>query len=84
MHLWHAVEDHYAEGVLGDAVRSALAGSGSIVRSLAVRHRPRSGAPEELREDQGISSRAIIEGITICSAAPRPSVPAKHSSGRLL
>ena len=58
------VEDHYAEGGLGDAVRTALAESGTPVRALAVRHRPRSGSPEELREDQGISARAIIEAIT--------------------
>lgn len=58
------VEDHYAEGGLGDAVRTALAESGPPVRSLAVRQRPRSGSPEELREDQGISASAIIAAIT--------------------
>ncbi len=57
------VEDHYAEGGLGEAVRTALAESGVTVYSLAVRHRPQSGAPEELLDDQGLSARAIVEAI---------------------
>ncbi len=35
------VEDHHAEGGLGEAVRSALAGEGTAVYSLAVRKIPR-------------------------------------------
>lgn len=54
------VEDHYAEGGLGEAVRSALADSCAKVRCLAVRKRPKSGKPEELLEDVGISANAII------------------------
>ena len=61
------VEDHYAEGGLGDAVRSAIAESGVKVRSLAVHHCPRSGAAQELLDDQGISARAIVEAVkTLC------------------
>ena len=66
------VEDHYAEGGLGEAVHSALAGSGATVRSLAVRKRPVSGSPRELLDDQGISARAIIETI---QSSVRPSSP---------
>lgn len=57
------VEDHYAEGGLGEAVRTALAGSGVTVHLMAVRQRPRSGTKDELLEDQGISARAIVEAI---------------------
>jgi len=57
------VEDHYAEGGLGEAVRSTLAETSAKVRCLAVRKRPRSGTPEELLDDQGISARAIVEEI---------------------
>lgn len=57
------VEDHYAEGGLGEAVRSALAESGGQVRCLAVRQRPRSGTPGELLDDQGISAGGIVAEI---------------------
>jgi transketolase len=55
------VEDHYAEGGLGDAVLSALATDGVIVHKLAVRELPRSGKPEELLDRYGISARQIVE-----------------------
>ncbi|MGD9763228.1 MAG: transketolase [Candidatus Binatia bacterium] len=42
------VEDHYAEGGLGDAVLNALAGETASVTKLAVDDIPRSGKPEEL------------------------------------
>ncbi len=42
------VEDHYAEGGLGDAVLNALAGEPNTVTKLAVGDIPRSGKPEEL------------------------------------
>ena len=42
------VEDHYAEGGLGDAVLDALAAEPASVVKLAVRDIPRSGKPDEL------------------------------------
>ena len=55
------VEDHYEAGGLGDAVASAVASAGMIVRRLAVREIPRSGKPEELLERFGIGTKQIIE-----------------------
>lgn len=57
------VEDHVAEGGIGDAVRSALATERSPVVSLAVRSVPRSGKPAELLEYEGISASAIIRRV---------------------
>jgi transketolase len=57
------VEDHYAEGGLGEAVLSALSGTGVPVHSLAVRKMPRSGKPDELLGYEGISSRGIMEAV---------------------
>jgi transketolase len=57
------VEDHYPEGGLGDAVRTALADTPVPVYSLAVRKKPRSGKPEELLDFEAISKRAIVEKI---------------------
>lgn len=57
------VEDHYAEGGLGEAVLSALSASTTPVHSLAVRRLPRSGKPEELLDFEGISARAIVDQI---------------------
>jgi transketolase len=53
------VEDHFAEGGLGEAVMSALAEERVPVYSLAVRKMPRSGKPDELLEYEGISHAAI-------------------------
>ena len=53
------VEDHFAEGGLGEAVMSALAGEGVRVVQLAVRAMPVSGKPEELLDAMGISARHI-------------------------
>lgn len=62
-----AVEDHHAEGGLGEAVASALAPYAAIVESLAVRKMPRSGKPAELLEYEGISSAAIVKKVlTVC------------------
>jgi transketolase len=55
------VEDHFAEGGIGDAVREALSERPVPVHSLAVRKMPRSGKPEELLEYEGISVQAIVE-----------------------
>jgi transketolase len=65
------VEDHYAEGGLGEAVLSALAGGRTPVHVLAVRRRPRSGKPEELRDFEGISARAIVTKVQELVSAVR-------------
>lgn len=57
------VEDHHAEGGLGEAVASALAPYAATVESLAVRKMPRSGKPQELLEYEGISSAAIVKKV---------------------
>ncbi len=56
------VEDHYSQGGLGEAVKSALADIGrtSIVH-LAVTKLPRSGSSTELLDWAGISARNIEE-----------------------
>ena len=55
------VEDHFAEGGIGDAVREALSEDPVPVYSLAVKKIPRSGKPSELLDYEEISSRAIVE-----------------------
>jgi len=55
------VEDHYQEGGLGEAVRSALWDSRVPVASLAVRKKPKSGKPQELLDFEEISARAIAD-----------------------
>jgi transketolase len=57
------VEDHFAEGGLGEAVMSALAQSATPVYSLAVRKMPKSGKPQELLDYEEISSRFIINTV---------------------
>jgi transketolase len=57
------VEDHFAEGGLGEAVTAALADSSTSVYSLAVRKMPKSGKPQELLDFEGISRAAIIRKI---------------------
>ncbi|HSQ78431.1 MAG TPA: transketolase [Nitrospirota bacterium] len=57
------VEDHFAEGGLGDAVRSSLAEHPAPIYSLAVRKMPKSGKPEELMEYEEISKKAIIKKV---------------------
>jgi transketolase len=58
-----SVEDHYAEGGLGEAVMSALAKHKAPVYSLAVRKMPRSGTTDELLDFEEISSQAIIRKV---------------------
>jgi len=55
------VEDHYAEGGIGEAIRSALAGVPGDVHSLAVRKTPKSGKPAELLAYEEISREAIVD-----------------------
>jgi transketolase len=57
------VEDHYAEGGLGDAVAGELSASGIRVHKLAVRELPRSGKPEELMAKYGIDAHAIVKAV---------------------
>jgi transketolase len=57
------VEDHFAEGGIGEAVRSALAGATVSIHSLAVRKTPKSGQPKELLDYEEISSKAIIKKV---------------------
>jgi transketolase len=56
------VEDHYAEGGLGEAVLAALGDADDrppVVR-LAVRELPHSGKPAELLREAGIDADAIV------------------------
>jgi transketolase len=57
------VEDHYPEGGIGEAVQSALAGTGAQVRRLAVREIPRSGKPTELLARFGIDADHIVSAV---------------------
>jgi transketolase len=57
------VEDHFAEGGLGEAVQSALAGQPTPVHILAVRKMPSSGTPDELLDYEDISRKAIINKV---------------------
>lgn len=54
------VEDHYAAGGIGEAVMHALADDPVPIFALCVEKRPRSGSPDELLEDHGISAKAIV------------------------
>jgi transketolase len=62
------VEDHWAEGGLGEAVLAALAEAGvarDVARfvHLAVREMPASGKPAELLDAAGISARHIAAAV---------------------
>jgi transketolase len=57
------VEDHYAEGGLGDAVAGELSIDGIKVHKLAVTEIPRSGKPEELLAKYGIDAAAILKKV---------------------
>ncbi len=57
------VEDHYAEGGIGDAVAGELSSDGIKVHKLAVRELPRSGKPEELLAKYGIDAAAIVKAV---------------------
>jgi transketolase len=69
------VEDHWAEGGLGDAVLDALADADDRppVLKLAVREMPTSGKPDELLGAAGIDAAAIAEAV-------RRLVPARKES----
>jgi transketolase len=60
------VEDHWAEGGIGEAVLSALAQAGvapAKLQLIAVREMPHSGKPDELLDAFGISARHIAEAV---------------------
>ncbi len=66
------VEDHWREGGLGDAVLAALAeshrddaheGKAARVTHLCVTKMPRSGKPDELLDDNGISAKHIVAAV---------------------
>lgn len=57
------VEDHYAEGGLGDAVAGELSCEGVKVHKLAVRELPRSGKAEELLAKFGLDAAAIVKKV---------------------
>ncbi len=60
------VEDHWADGGLGDAVLAALASQGELsgrVVKIGVTGMPGSGTPDELREWAGISAAKIAERV---------------------
>jgi transketolase len=60
------VEDHWADGGLGDAVLQAVADGGELsgrVVKLAVRAMPGSGTPDELRDRAGISAARIAAAV---------------------
>jgi len=57
------VEDHYAEGGLGDTVAGELSQWGVQVTKLAVRELPSSGKKDELLAKYRINSDAIIETV---------------------
>jgi transketolase len=63
------VEDHYAEGGIGDAVLEAVAPEGVRVHKMAVREVPRSGKPAELMDRYGISARHIVNKVLEVSGA---------------
>ena len=57
------VEDHFAEGGIGEAVRSTLSTMPVPVHSLAVRKLPKSGKPMELLDYEEISRNAIARKV---------------------
>ena len=57
------VEDHYAEGGLGDAVAGELSCEGIKVHKLAVNGIPRSGHAAELMAAFGIDAAAIVKKV---------------------
>jgi transketolase len=58
------VEDHYPEGGLGEAVKSALSPCTIPVYSLSVNKKPKSGKSTELLDFEEISWTAIVKKVT--------------------
>ena len=57
------VEDHFPEGGLAEAVRSAVDRDSTQVHSMAVTKMPRSGKPEELLAYEEIDAAAIVKKV---------------------
>ncbi|MEK9165340.1 MAG: transketolase [Patescibacteria group bacterium] len=57
------VEDHFAEGGLGEAAASALSNNQIPVHIMAVRKMPKSGKMQELLDYEEISKDAIIKKV---------------------
>lgn len=57
------VEDHYLEGGIGEAVRSALGEEAGKVISLAVKKPCQTGKPEELLNYEEIDCEAIVKRV---------------------
>ncbi|MEW5757301.1 MAG: transketolase [Pseudomonadota bacterium] len=57
------IEDHWADGGLGDAVATALCGSAVELIRLAVTQEPRSGTPHDLMQRYGISREVIVDNV---------------------
>jgi transketolase len=57
------VEDHFAEGGIGETVAGALSRKSVPVHSLAVRKVPKSGTTHQLLEFEEISKNAIVQKI---------------------
>jgi len=71
------IEDHWAEGGLGDAVLDAFTGGDQSipkVTKLAVRILPGSGKPEELLSVAGIDGLAIAQAVREAIGAKTPPV----------
>ncbi|MEK7619575.1 MAG: transketolase [Patescibacteria group bacterium] len=58
-----SVEDHFADGGLGEAVCTAVAPLGTRVTQLAVRKMPRSGTPDQLLDYEEITAASIITAV---------------------
>jgi len=61
------VEDHFAEGGLGEAVCSALSQAGFPVYIMAVKKVPKSGKPDQLMDLEGTKAIKVVgsEGIPV-------------------
>jgi transketolase len=57
------VEDHYPEGGIGEAIRSAFVEHKKPIISLAVTKLPKSGKPDELLAYEGIDAKSIVKTI---------------------
>ncbi|HCC50201.1 MAG: transketolase [Candidatus Jacksonbacteria bacterium RIFOXYC2_FULL_44_29] len=67
------VEDHFAEGGLGEAVAAVLAGLGKPIYSLAVRKLPPAGQPSELLDYEEISRYGIIKIVKEIVSQSKPA-----------
>ena len=57
------VEDHFEQGGIGEAVRTALQDVEAVIHSLAVRKMPKSGRPQQLLAYENIDRKAIIRKV---------------------